>query len=38
MVEGKIHFLACFGHIYIKIMLKSNRERIKNWEKLALWA
>jgi len=26
MVEGK-SFLACFGHISIKIMLKINRER-----------
>jgi len=42
-VEGlsKRHYLACLGHISIKIMLKSNREqtkRRKNCEKLAFWA
>ena len=39
-VEGwsKSIFLACFGHIKSKIMLKINRERRINWEKFAFWA
>jgi len=38
-VEVKVIF-ACFGHISIKIVLKTNREqseRGKIWEKLAFW-
>jgi len=31
-------FLACFGHISIKIMLKMNRERRINCEKLSFGA
>ena len=37
-VEVQVIFLVCFGHISIKIMLKINRERGKNREKIAFWA
>jgi len=39
---NKSHYLACFGHISIKIMLKINREQNKqkknNEKKRAFWA
>jgi len=36
MVEVKVIILRVLGHISIKIMLKINRERRKNWEK-SIW-
>jgi len=37
-VEGwsKSHFLACFGHISMKIMLKVNREQRKKNRKISV--